>query len=93
MARKVTRFDLPVELTYDDEFGGAAVAVEDFYRMLTEVDQAGFMDRNHMEINYGGDPDKFSEPEDAEPDPQTCILTGAPGENPDDCTTHDHEEE
>jgi hypothetical protein len=23
--------------------------------------------------------------------PPTCILTGAPGENPDDCTTHDHE--
>lgn len=21
-----------------------------------------------------------------------CILTGAEGENPDDCTTHDHEE-
>lgn len=23
----------------------------------------------------------------------TCILTGAPGEDPDDCTTHDHETE
>ena len=23
--------------------------------------------------------------------PDTCILTGADGENPDDCTTHDHE--
>lgn len=22
---------------------------------------------------------------------RTCILTGAPGENPDDCTTHEHE--
>ena len=26
-----------------------------------------------------------------EDDPPTCILTGAPGEDPDDCTTHDHE--
>jgi hypothetical protein len=25
-------------------------------------------------------------------DAQACILTGADGENPDDCTTHDHEE-
>lgn len=24
-------------------------------------------------------------------DPPTCILTGEPGENADDCTTHDHE--
>lgn len=24
--------------------------------------------------------------------PPTCILTGAAGENPEDCTTHDHEE-
>jgi hypothetical protein len=24
--------------------------------------------------------------------PETCILTGADGENPDDCTTHEHEE-
>lgn len=23
--------------------------------------------------------------------PPTCILTGAPGEDPDDCTTHEHE--
>jgi hypothetical protein len=23
--------------------------------------------------------------------PPTCVLTGAPGENPDDCTTHNHE--
>lgn len=23
--------------------------------------------------------------------PRTCILTGAPGEHEDDCTTHDHE--
>ena len=23
--------------------------------------------------------------------PRTCILTGAEGENPEDCTTHDHE--
>lgn len=23
--------------------------------------------------------------------PPTCVLTGAPGENPDDCTTHEHE--
>ena len=23
--------------------------------------------------------------------PPTCILTGAEGENPDDCTTHEHE--
>lgn len=26
-----------------------------------------------------------------EEDPRTCILTGEPGENPDDCTTHSHE--
>jgi hypothetical protein len=25
--------------------------------------------------------------------PPTCILTGQPGEDPDDCTTHRHEEE
>lgn len=25
-------------------------------------------------------------------EPPVCILTGAEGENPDDCTTHDHEE-
>ena len=25
--------------------------------------------------------------------PRTCILTGAPGENADDCTTHEHEGE
>lgn len=25
--------------------------------------------------------------------PPTCILTGADGENPDDCTTHDHEDD
>lgn len=25
--------------------------------------------------------------------PRVCILTGAPGEDPDDCTTHDHEED
>lgn len=25
--------------------------------------------------------------------PRTCILTGEPGENPDDCTTHDHEQD
>ena len=25
--------------------------------------------------------------------PRTCILTGAEGENPEDCTTHDHEED
>lgn len=24
--------------------------------------------------------------------PTTCILSGQPGEDPDDCTTHDHEE-
>lgn len=29
---------------------------------------------------------------DTETEPRTCILTGAEGENPDDCTTHDHEE-
>ena len=23
--------------------------------------------------------------------PRICILTGCPGEDPDDCTTHDHE--
>lgn len=23
--------------------------------------------------------------------PETCILTGEAGENPDDCTTHEHE--
>ena len=23
--------------------------------------------------------------------PRVCILTGRPGEDPDDCTTHDHE--
>lgn len=23
--------------------------------------------------------------------PPTCVLTGADGENPDDCTTHEHE--
>lgn len=23
--------------------------------------------------------------------PPPCVLTGADGENPDDCTTHDHE--
>lgn len=26
----------------------------------------------------------------AAPYPRTCILTGAEGENPDDCTTHEH---
>jgi hypothetical protein len=23
-------------------------------------------------------------------EPGSCVLTGAPGENPDDCTTHEH---
>lgn len=29
--------------------------------------------------------------EDGDWGPETCILTGAQGENPDDCTTHEHE--
>lgn len=28
-----------------------------------------------------------------EPWPPTCVLTGQDGENPDDCTTHEHEED
>jgi hypothetical protein len=27
------------------------------------------------------------------PAPRTCVLTGASGEDPDDCTTHNHEED
>ncbi|GEM_PF-6413801 len=30
---------------------------------------------------------------DGDEEPPTCILTGAPGEDPDDCTTHGHEED
>jgi hypothetical protein len=35
--------------------------------------------------------DPRQNPELRDDSPPTCILTGADGENPDDCTTHDHE--
>jgi hypothetical protein len=68
MTRKVTRFSVPVEITYDDERSTPELAVDDFYRMLEEAEEAGLMDRQLIEISYGGDPAVFSEPEDAAPD-------------------------
>lgn len=40
---------------------------------------------DHIHNVLGTVPDEDDTPRGA------CIITGAPGENPDDCTTHDHE--
>jgi hypothetical protein len=51
------------------------------------IDPGFFRLCEHGHDNYSDD----DEPEIADGAPPTCILTGKPGEDPDDCTTHEHE--
>jgi hypothetical protein len=53
MAKTGVEFRMPVTLTFDDADMTALEAVEDFYRMLAEAEQAGFMDRRLIGISYG----------------------------------------
>ena len=51
--RKTTRFHMVVSVTYDEAHSTQQAAIEDFYRMLAETEQAGFMDRQIIDISYG----------------------------------------
>lgn len=51
--RKTTKFHMPVSVTYDEAHSTQQAAIEDFYRMLGEAEQAGFMDRQIIDLSYG----------------------------------------
>jgi hypothetical protein len=58
----VTFITIPASVTYDPRHSTAEAAVEDFFRALGEAEQAGFLDRQIIDIGYGG-PDNVSDPE------------------------------
>jgi hypothetical protein len=53
VARTGIRFHMRVSLAFDDACATAEAAVGDFYRMLEEAEQAGFMERQLIDISYG----------------------------------------
>jgi len=70
------------------------------YEFATHVELEGWMDYESVMQNPDGTWEKFERESDNEEEEDddgrkfgVCILTGAPGENPDDCTTHAHEKD
>jgi hypothetical protein len=53
MAHSETTFHLPVRLFFDPGQATAEAAVEEFYLTLAQVGEAGFLDRQLIEITYG----------------------------------------
>ncbi len=67
MARRGVTLHVPVSLIYDDTLTNASDSERDFYRMLEEAEQAGFMERTLVDITYGEPVERISfEPEPEE---------------------------
>lgn len=87
--------DEVVECFTDEEI------VKQFLNLEEVKDYCGMKIEQSLNTRWGEDDDpelKRSEAFDAwkwtddrDAAPRTCILTGAPGEDEDDCTTHEHE--
>ena len=75
------------------------------YEVANDDTRAGYLDWVESKRNCDEDQDNYECAEcglgdhpssecpnkDHDEEQGACILTGAPGENPDDCTTHEHE--
>ena len=60
MTLRAVQFNMPVIVRWDDTRSNQVDAVADWYRILEEAEQAGFMDRNIIDVTYGT-ADKFEE--------------------------------